>query len=84
MNGWIDDLAAALEVDPLTASETDRLLRIARDVAHRVERKGAPLASFLLGVHTARGAADGTARAGALDDAIALAEALLPPETEQP
>ena len=50
MSGWIDDLAGALDLDPLTASETDRLLRMARDVAHRVERKGTPLASFLLGM----------------------------------
>ena len=84
MSGWIDDLAGALDLDPLTASETDRLLRMARDVAHRVERKGAPLASFLLGMHVARRAADGSARASALDDAIALAEALLPPAPEEP
>lgn len=84
MSGWIDDLAEALEVDPLTDPETDRLLRVARDVAHRVERKGAPLASFLLGMHVARRTTDGSLRAAALDDTIALAEALLPPEPEQP
>lgn len=84
MSGWIDDLATALEVDPLTASETDRLLRIARNVAHRVERKGTPLASFLLGMHVARRTADGSPRAVALDDTIALAEALLPPAAAQP
>jgi Domain of unknown function (DUF6457) len=84
MSGWIDDLAETLEVDPLTTSETDRLLRIARDVAHRVERKGTPLASFLLGMHVARRTADGSLRADALDDAIALAEALLPPEPGRP
>jgi hypothetical protein len=84
MSGWIDDLAEALEVDPLTPSETDRLLRIARDVAHRVERKGTPLASFLLGIHVARRTADGSPRAVALDDTIALAEALLPPAAAQP
>jgi hypothetical protein len=78
MSGWIDDLAGALDLDPLTTSEADRLLRMARDVAHRVERKGAPLASFLLGMHVARRTADGSARASALDEAIASAEALLP------
>ena len=62
MSGWIDDLAGALEVDPLTTSEADRLLRMARDVAHRVERKGTPLASFLLGMHVARRTADGSDR----------------------
>jgi hypothetical protein len=82
MSGWIDDLAEALEVGPLTASETDRLLRIAREVAHRVERKGAPLASFLLGMHVARRSSDASARAVAFDDAISLTEALLPPASE--
>ncbi len=28
--------------------------RVARDVAHRVERKDTPLAAFLLGMHVAR------------------------------
>ena len=41
--------------------ETDRLLRVARDVAHRVERKDTPLATFLLGMHVARRTADGRA-----------------------
>jgi hypothetical protein len=84
MSGWIDDLAGALEVDPLTDRETDRLLRIARDVAHRVERKGAPLASFLLGMHVARRTADGSDRVAALEGAIAMSEALLPPAPDQP
>jgi hypothetical protein len=84
MSGWIDDLAGALDLDPLTGSEVDRLLRMARDVAHRVERKGAPLASFLLGMQVARRTADGSARASALDEALASAEALLPPVPEEP
>jgi hypothetical protein len=84
MSGWIDDLAEALEVDALTGAETDRLLRIARDVAHRVERKGTPLASFLLGMHVARRTADGSPRDVALDEAIALTDTLLPPVSEQP
>jgi hypothetical protein len=81
---WIEDLALALALEPLSDDEGDRLLRIARDVAHRVERKGAPLASFLLGMQVARRTADGSSRAVALDDAIAVAEALLPPPPEQP
>ena len=84
MSGWIDDLARALDLDPLTASETDRLLRIARDVAHRVERKGAPLASFLLGMYVAGRTADGSARASALREAIASTVVLLPPAPEEP
>lgn len=84
MDTWIEDLAAALALVPLSEEEADRLLRIARDVAHRVERKGTPLASFLLGMHVARRTADGSPRDVALDEAITLAEALLPPVPEQP
>ena len=84
MSGWIDELAEALEVEALTASETGHILRVARDVAHRVERKDTPLASFLLGVHVARRTAEGTARELVLDDAIAVADSLLPPAPERP
>ena len=82
MDTWIDELAAALALEPLSHEEADQLLRLAREVAHRVERKGAPLASFLLGMHVARRTADGSSRASALDEAIAAAEALLPPAEE--
>jgi hypothetical protein len=81
---WIDELAVALALEPLSPEEADQLLRMARDVAHRVERKGAPLASFLLGMHVARRTADGSARASALDEVIASAEALLPLAPEEP
>ena len=84
MDTWIDELAVALALEPLSPEEADQLLRMARDVAHRVERKGAPLASFLLGMHVARRTADGSARASALDEVIASAEALLPLAPEEP
>jgi hypothetical protein len=84
MSVWIEDLAVAFQLDPLTDTETERLLRIARDVAHRVERKGTPLAAFLLGMEVARRTADGSPRAHALDEAIGFTEALLPDTPEQP
>lgn len=84
MSTWIDDLAAALALEPLSVTETDRLLLIAREVAHRVERKGTPLAAFLLGVDVATRVAGGEPREAALDEAIAVIERLLPRETERP
>ena len=67
MEDWIDRLAAALGEDPLSESETTRLLGVSREVAHRVERKITPLAAFLLGSATGgtyipRGTAKATAR----------------------
>ena len=54
MDKWIDDLAHTLGEEPLTPAETTRLLDVARDVAHRVERKMTPLAAFMVGCAVAR------------------------------
>lgn len=78
MTEWIDELAETLALDPLTDDETDRLLRIARDVAHRVERKGTPLAAFLIGMDVASRVGGGASRDAAIGDSIAAVEALLP------
>jgi hypothetical protein len=75
---WIDELAGALEAEPLSEDEVERLLNVARDVAHGVERKITPLASFLLGMSVQRGLASGHARGAALDGAIAALRAVLP------
>lgn len=79
MSGWIDELAETLQVEALSAAETGHILRVARDVAHRVERKDTPLAAFLLGMHVAHRTADGTAREIALDEVITITDGLLPP-----
>jgi len=77
MDEWIDGLAEALGERPLASNETDRLLAVARDVAHRVERKTTPLAAFLLGCAVGR-AAGGSSRAGALTASIETLRGLLP------
>ena len=84
MSHWIDELAEALKVDALSSPETERILRVARDGAHRVERKDTPLAAVLLGMDVARRTASGIARGDALDGAIATTDALLPPATDRP
>jgi len=45
---WIEDVAMALSVDPRLV-DVDSLLGLARDVAHGVERKAAPLSTFVVG-----------------------------------
>ena len=45
---WIADIAAALGVDP-DVVDIPALLNLARDVAHGVERKAAPLSTFVVG-----------------------------------
>lgn len=44
---WIDDLARRLGEEPLSPEQVERLLGVARDVAHGVERRVTPLSAFL-------------------------------------
>lgn len=82
MGAWIDDLAAGLGEAPLDPRETATLLEVARDVAHRVERRVTPLSTFLLGTAVGRGLAAGEARAEALERSLAVLRSLLPEPRE--
>jgi hypothetical protein len=79
MNDWIDELARELGIDPLAPEEMGALLKLARDVAHGVERKFAPLSTYLLGVAVGARAGSGADRAGELGSALSAARAFLPP-----
>lgn len=46
-NAWLDEAAGMLGIDPII--DVDAVLDLARDVAHSIERKNAPLTSYLLG-----------------------------------
>jgi hypothetical protein len=80
---WIDELATTLGEEPLTKQEISELLSIAREVAHRVERKITPLSTFVIGAAVARrseaGGNDPVARAAALKDVARAVTAMLPP-----
>jgi hypothetical protein len=84
MTEWIDGFAETLGLEPLRASETERLLSSARDVAHRVERRITPLSTFLLGMAVAEGIAKGATRDVALDETLAALGRALPEATEAP
>ncbi len=75
---WIDDLAAALGEQPLSRDETTELLGLAREVAHRVERKMTPLAAFLAGTAAGHRVAGGETRVEALRGISAKVAGLLP------
>jgi Domain of unknown function (DUF6457) len=83
MENWIDELARALGEEPLTPAETTRLLDVARDIAHRVERKMTPLAAFMIGCAVGRGIAAGAPRTEALSGMLGRLHAALPPETPE-
>jgi hypothetical protein len=78
MNEWIDRLARELGEEPLSDRDVARVLGVAREVAHRVERKITPLAAFLVGAAVGRRLGAGEDRPGALDAAFGSLEALLP------
>ena len=72
MNDWLMHAAAILGVEPLGEDEQERLLGVARDVAHGVERKLTPIATYLIGAaverRVAAGLDPGAAFAGAVAD----------------
>ena len=78
MNDWLGNLAEALGEPPLGSEETGAVLRLAREVAHGVERKIAPLSAFLVGAAVGRRAAAGEAREDAFRQAVRAALALVP------
>ena len=83
MEKWIDELARILGEEPLTPAETTRLLDVARDVAHRVERKMTPLAAFMVGCAVGRQLANGAGRTETLSATLSRLEVTLPPETSE-
>jgi Domain of unknown function (DUF6457) len=83
MEKWIDELARTLGEEPLTPAETTRLLDVAHDVAHRVERKMTPLAAFMVGCAVGRELARGAGRTETLSGTLSRLEAALPPETSE-
>jgi Domain of unknown function (DUF6457) len=77
---WMDGLARALGEQPVTDREMGAVLRLAREVAHGVERKLAPVSTYLAGVHAGR-VATGTgpaSREDALMEAVEASLALIP------
>jgi hypothetical protein len=79
MGAWLGTLATTLGVDPLGDTQVRELLAVARDVAHGVERRATPLATFLLGAAMQRGIGHGVAGSDAFDSALAELRASLPP-----
>ncbi len=77
---WLDRLAGALGVEEITPPEMSMALQIARDVAHGIERKLAPVSTFLVGVSVGVRTAQGGSREEALRRAVAATRAIIPRE----
>jgi hypothetical protein len=70
MDDWLAALAITLGVDPLDEEQVAELLDVARDVAHGVERKATPMATFLLGAAVQRRIGHGATASDAFGDAV--------------
>ena len=82
MSEWIDDLAGTLGEERLSETEIATLLDVARDVAHRVERKVTPLSTFLVGCAVGRQLAADASRDEALASVLADLRRSLPEPSE--
>ncbi len=71
MGDWLTQAASTLGVVALDDDSQERLLVAARDVAHGVERKLTPIATYLLGAAVERRVAAGEERPTAFAGAIA-------------
>jgi hypothetical protein len=78
MDDWIRTAATTLGVDPLGDDQIEELLGVARDVAHGVERKVTPLATFLLGAAVQRRIDHGASAVDAFADAMTDLRGALP------
>jgi hypothetical protein len=77
MEEWMQRFARDLGEQSMSPREMGKVLHLAREVAHGVERKVAPLAAFLAGIHVGRRAGEGGSREEALAEALRTAGALL-------
>jgi Domain of unknown function (DUF6457) len=53
LDEWIDEVCSALRIDPDDVDVTE-ILDLARDAAHLVERRAAPVTTYLVGVAAGR------------------------------
>jgi uncharacterized protein DUF6457 len=74
----MDRMADELGEERMSPKEIGQVLKLAREVAHGVERKLAPLAAFMAGVHAGRRAGEGTSREEALAEGALAAAELIP------
>jgi hypothetical protein len=78
MDGWINELAGSLGLEPLSEEATSKLLAASRDVAHGIERRITPLSTFLIGRAVERRVAGGKSGEQALAEVLAVVESTIP------
>jgi Domain of unknown function (DUF6457) len=81
VDDWVDRLADALGERRLDPREAGAILKLARAVAHGVERRLAPLSAYVAGLYVGREATEGTPPGEALDEALRAARSLIPDDS---
>lgn len=71
MDEWIDEVCAALGIEQDV--DADGLLDVSRIVAHQIERRAAPVTTYLIGLAAAKVGGDPDAAASAIRIVTALA-----------
>jgi hypothetical protein len=83
VDDWMVQLTQALDEPPVSGRELGSVLRLARDVAHGVERRLAPVAAFAVGAYVGRRTAQGASRDEALREGLAAAATVLPGQAQE-
>jgi Domain of unknown function (DUF6457) len=82
---WLVAFARALKERSPSREEIGSMLRLSRNVARGVERKMAPLSSFVAGMHVGRRTAEGADPREALREVLDAAAGLVPdPPPDEP
>jgi hypothetical protein len=79
MDEWIDRAAEALGEDPVTPEEVRAVLELAREVAHGVERRLAPVSTYIAGLSVAGRMKGPGSRADVLREVADALLRLVPP-----
>ena len=67
---WSEQVASTTGVEAWDPTETDLVLDLAREVAHGVERRFAPLTAYAVGVAVGQQLGDGATSAAGRQDAL--------------
>ncbi len=79
---WLDEMTEALGEAPLDRAHIGAMLKLSREVAHGVDRKMAPVSTYVAGLHVARRRAEGATPGDALGEVEDAVARLIPPGSE--
>jgi hypothetical protein len=73
LDEWVDEVCVALGLNP-DDIDVDEILEMARDVAHGIERRAAPVTAYLIGLAAGRAGASGSEATATVQSLVANRE----------